>query len=278
MKKFIIGFVCLFAFACQSEKKNNENPDSSGLDSKAKKVDTLTFTYDSVKVYSKQPMSKDERVTDTSKAVIVFPKFSDTLLNNLIEARVCRNTAVPDKSYKSYKEVANSFMKSFDDYLGFNEDNIQSWFLDVKVNVVNQTPDFVALKFTQIDYMGGAHANSSFNYVNYDRVSREILTLDSILKPNTFGRLEAVAEPIFRKNEGLSPTQSLANAYFFDKDKFHLNSNFTLRKEGIEFLYNSYEIKPFSAGTTTLVVPYSAIKDLIKPNSPIYQINKDAGI
>lgn len=273
MRKLLIGVICLCIFACQSENKNKLAADSIGAGSTTEPADTLTFTYDSVKVYSKTPVSRDANVTDTAKAVIVFPKFTDGTLNKLIEARVCKNTANPDVTYNSYQEVANSFVKAFDEYMTYDEDHIQTWFLDVKVNVIRQSAGLVALKFTQVDYMGGAHPNSSFTYVNYDPASKAILTLDSVLKSNTFSKLQTIAEQIFRKNEGLTPDQSLANTHFFDKDTFHLNSNFTITKAGLEFLYNPYEIKPYAAGVTNLIIPYSAITDLIKPNSILSRIN-----
>jgi hypothetical protein len=43
---------------------------------------------------------------------------------------------------------------------------------------------------------------------------------------------------------------------------------------GIRFLYNQYEIKPYAAGQTDLVVPYTQIKQLLKPNTVIAQYLK----
>jgi thioredoxin-related protein len=278
MRKLAIGLICLGIIACQSENKNNKNIDLAADVNSAAASDSLTYSYDSVKVVSKHVVPIEESFSDTTKAVITFPRFLDADLNKLVEDRVCRNASTPDKSFKTYQELADNFIKGFDDYLSYNEDNIQTWFLDVNVDVLLQTQELLSLKFTQADYMGGAHPNSSFSYLNYDRKDKTILTLDSILKPNTFSKLEHVAEQIFRKNEGLTPTQSLADAYFFDKDVFHLNTNFTLTKNSIEFLYNPYEIKPYAAGTTKLVIPYTVIKDLIKPNSIIYRLNNNAGI
>lgn len=278
MRKLAIGLICLGMLACQSENKDKRNLDSAANANSASAADSLKYSYDSVKVVSKHVVSGEERFSDTTKAVITFPKFQEADLNKLVEDRVCRNASTPDRTFKTYQELANNFVRGFDDYLSYNEDNIQTWFLDVNVDVILQNQALLALKFTQADYMGGAHPNSSFNYLNYDLQAKAVLTLDSILKPNTFSKLEAVAEQIFRKNEGLTPTQSLADAYFFDKDVFHLNANFTLTNSGIEFLYNPYEIKPYVAGTTKLVIPYTAIKDLIKPNSIIYRFNNNAGI
>lgn len=277
MKKLLIGLFCLAMMACQSENKEKTKSDSTNVSISNSLSDTLTYSYDSVKVVSKNVIKNEPGQTDTTVAVISFPKFSNADLNKLIEARVCKNASNPDKSYKSYQELANGFVKGFDDYLTFNEDHVQTWFMDVNVSVIFQKDGFLALKFVQVDYMGGAHPNSSFTFMNYDDKVKAVLTLDSVLKPNTYSKLQAVAEGIFRKNEGLTPHQSLADVYFFDKDKFHLNSNFTLTSTGIEFLYNPYEIKPYAAGTTRLVIPYTAIKELIKPNSIIYKLN-NAGI
>ena len=277
MRKLSIGLLCLSMFACQSENKNKENIDSTAIVDASNSADSLTYSYDSVKVASKHVGSAEDGISDTTKAVIRFPRFQSAELNTLVEDRVSRNASTPDRSFKGYQELANSFIKGFDDYLSYNEDNIQIWFLNVDVNVIYQTPQLLALKFTQTDYMGGAHPNSNFSYLNYDLQGKAVLTLDSILKPNTFSTLEKIAEQIFRKNEGLNANQSLADNYFFDKDTFHLNSNFTITNSGIEFLYNPYEIKPYAAGITKLFIPYTAIKDLIKPNSIIYRI-KNAGI
>jgi len=274
MRKLILAFICLSVIACQSEKTDKNTGDSTTSNAR----DTIAYGYDSVKVYSKKPVSSNANVTDTAKAVIKYPKFKDSILNRFIEDRVSNNTSNPNVTYKNYKDVTGGFIKSFDDYISYNEDNIQTWFLDVNVHVEQQFEDMVVLKFTQVDYMGGAHPNSGFTYVNYDLTSHKEVLLDSILKPNTFSKLQNIAEQIFRKNEGLTADQSLADTYFFENDKFHLNTNFKITKEGLEFLYNPYEIKPYVAGTTKLVVPYTAIKDLIKPNSIIYRISQNASI
>jgi hypothetical protein len=278
MKKLLIGFICLGMLACQSENKNQKKVDSAANNNAISVSDTLHYAYDSIKVVSKHLVEADNHPSDTTRAVITFPKFNDDNLNQLVEARVCQNASSPDRAYKSYLELASSFVKGFDDYLSYNEDNIQTWFLDIDVQVINQDASLLALKFSQADYMGGAHPNSSFSYLNYDRHTRAVLNLDSLLKPNTYAKLEAIAEHIFRKNEGLKPDQSLADTYFFDKDVFRLNSNFTLTKEGIEFLYNPYEIKPYVAGTTKLLIPYNSIMDLVKENSIIHRIVDNAGI
>ena len=37
--------------------------------------------------------------------------------------------------------------------------------------------------------------------------------------------------------------------------------------DDIEIFYDYYEIKPFAAGTTQLVIPFAELKDLVLPGS-----------
>lgn len=269
MRKILFVIMCTFFFACQSDKKGDQSNDSTAVAHRAK-TDTLTFNYDSLKVYSKTPLSPDKRVTDTSKAVIMYPVFQDSILNKFLEQQVCRAANNnPDLTYSTYKELATDFIARYDDFRKNNDDNIQTWFLDAQLYVLLQKPGYISLRLDNVDYAGGAHANPTFTYLNYDLNRHQPIPLDSLLKAGSRPKLEAIAERIFRKNEGLSPTQSFENTYFFENGKFRINENYTLTRQGIEFLYNPYEIKSYAEGITKLLIPYAEIKDLTKPNSII---------
>ncbi len=101
---------------------------------------------------------------------------------------------------------------------------------------------------------------------NYDVRNRNVFTLASQLKPGMLNQLKAIAERIFRKNEGLTSTQDL-DGYFFENGKFDLTDNFTITAKGLMFMYDYYEIKPFAAGTTNLVIPFNDLKDLVIPGT-----------
>ena len=95
--------------------------------------------------------------------------------------------------------------------------------------------------------------------------------MDDIFVEGYQENLNKIAEKIFRTDEKLSDTTSLATNYFFDKNKFSLNKNFMVTPQGVSFLYNEYEIKPYSAGQTTLLIPYSQIKSLLRPATVVSQ-------
>jgi hypothetical protein len=271
MRKLGMALAIATILACQSGKKAEQTIDSAA--SKLPQTpDSISYKYDSVKVYSKNPVSADARVTDTAKAVISYPVFTDNKLNDFVLKNIL-GSVDGEKTYNSYEEYTKGFIKDFDDFQKGSKDQIQTWFLSIQTKVIKQKPQYIGFFTIYSNYSGGAHANSSFNYRNYNPVTHQEITLDSLLIPGSSGKLQAIAERLFRKNEKLTPDQSLKNNYFFENDTFKLNNNFTITDEGLLFLYNPYEIKAFAFGITKLLIPYSELKDITKPNSLI-SVNK----
>lgn len=259
MKTPAIFLILLSLIACRNEK-NTANTSAQANPTKQ------SVQYDSVKVYSKNTVPGNGSLEDTSKAVISYPVFADEKINQFIAQKVL-NAANEGEHYATYQDFTNSFIKNFDDFIKENKGYGQTWFMDGKVEVKEQTPRYLSLLFTFINYEGGAHPNSSFTYLNYDPGNHKEIILDSLIRPGAMPELTAVAEKIFRKNEKLSPTASLKDNYFFENDTFSLNQNFSITSDGLKFLYNPYEIKAYAFGITELVIPYADLKEIAKPNS-----------
>jgi hypothetical protein len=263
MKKIAALLILSSILACQSEKKGGQTVDSTNTEATVT-TDTLTFKYDSLKVYSKLALPASSK--DTAKATIVYPVFSSDKINSLIQAAALKTDSPEDPQYKNYSELAAGFIKGFDDYKKDNKDDQQTWFKEVRIKVLQQRKGYLGLRYDFIDYAGGAHANYAIVFNNYNTLSNKSVTIDSLIKTGSLPVLTATAEKIFRKNEKLTPKQSLADNYFFEKNTFSLPHNFTITDQGLKFLYNPYEIKPYAAGTTELLVPFEQIKEILKPN------------
>lgn len=265
----VLALAAISSFlACQNTEKQNSAANTKDVTvTEASVADTLTYTYDSVKVYSKTPLSTHKEVTDTAKATFKFPVFQNTKLNALIEAPALLTNNPDARKYTSYKDLANSFIKEFDDFKKDNADSPQSWFKEVDIQVLKQRKNYLGLKYSFLEYAGGAHPNSVILFKNYTVDQLKPITLSDLITEGKQDELTAIAEGIFRKNEKLGPKQSLSEGYFFDKDIFVLNDNFTIKDDGIEFFYNPYEIRAYAYGSTTLFIPYAAIKHILKPNT-----------
>lgn len=265
MKKTYTGLFILLVSLAACQNRNTSN--TTDLPGTALATDTLTYAYDSVKVSSKLVPAANTAATDTAKAVISYPVFEDTSLNDFIQGKVTTISKTDEKSEaKTYQEIVTAFINDFDTFKKQYKESAQIWFLDTRVEVLQQIPGYLPAKCTAFNYMGGAHPNTVHIYINYDLNKKQEILLDSLLVPDGIKELTAVAEKIFRKNEKLSPDASLKDTYFFENDVFKLPSNFTITKEGLKFLYNPYEIKAYVYGTTELLMPFSEIKTLLKPN------------
>lgn len=270
MKKIILLLLVAIVLGCQSEKKSDQVIDSANA-SPSIFEDTLQVRYDSVKVYSKHPVSSDPRVTDTAKAIITYPVFSSNKINQFIAQKILATSG--NEKVDSYQAYVKGFIKGFDDFQESNKDRIQTWFLDINTVVIRQRKSYLSTYTTYINFSGGAHPNSMFLYSNYDPITDKEITLDSLLVPGGRAKLVGIAEKVFRKDEKLGPTESLKGKYFFEKDVFSLNENFTVTKDGLLFLYNPYEIKPYAFGVTKLLIPFNVLQGIAKPNSLIYKPN-----
>lgn len=262
MKRLGILLISLSVIACQSEKKTGGQTDST-------ESSGLIFKYDSLQVISKQIKTAGNGNADTAYAKIVYPVFTDQKLNQLIEKKAIKAAEQTDTSTnKTYQELAASFIEGFDS-INKDPEMAQSgaWFLDDQTKVLVSRPDYLCLEHSNVNYAGGAHPNSAMVYWNLDPKTLNEITLESLIKEGSLPELTAIGEKIFRKNEKLSPTASLKDNYFFEKDTFSLNRNFTITKEGLKFLYNPYEIKAYAYGSTELIIPFSELKAIAKPNT-----------
>ena len=267
MKRLGILLISLSVIACQSEKKTTDQTDSIA-GSTVSSSSSLTFKYDSLQVFSKQTKPAEKGNTDTAYAKFVYPLFSDQKLNELVEKMALKAAEQTDQSTnKTYKELATSFVEGFDEFNKENGGTQSAWFLDDQTKVLVSQPDYLCLEHSNVSYAGGAHPNSAMVYWNLDPKTLKEITLESLIKEGSLPELNAIAEKIFRKNEKLSPTASLKDNYFFEKDTFALNRNFTITKEGLKFLYNPYEIKAYAYGNTELLIPFSELKAVAKPNT-----------
>jgi len=50
--------------------------------------------------------------------------------------------------------------------------------------------------------------------------------------------------------------------------------SWTISKKGLGIDFDSYQVAPYAAGPQHVLIPYSAVKDIIKPDGPLGQFVK----
>jgi hypothetical protein len=239
---------------------------------KAINMDTLAYKYTVFKARATDCGNK----ADSNCTVVKFkyPNFiGQKTLNDTIVHKLVTLFQLSEKPDTSLAELSKKFLA---DYLSFKQENKSGLFysLDCYARIIRQDSSLTTLETGGYVFTGGAHPSSYTGFINWNTKTNKSITLNDLVAPFAYQKLKATAESIFRTNEKLSDTTSLANNYFFKDNKFALNDNFSITPTGLRFLYNQYEIKPYAAGTTELIIPYSKIKSLLRPNTVITQYIK----
>jgi hypothetical protein len=121
-------------------------------------------------------------------------------------------------------------------------------------------------------YQGAAHPNSFTRALNFDLRNGKPLKLADLFKPGAkyLQAISAFAIADLKKQgseKGLLEDQIKEGAAPTPKNY----QSWTIRKQGLGINFDAYQVGPYAAGPQFVLVPFSALKDLINPDGPIGQ-------
>lgn len=195
---------------------------------------------------------------------------NDDLMNGILTAsfedskkRYPNIDAVMEEYIRAYKEDIMGMKDEMPASMNYEEES----FYTVETN----ENGVLCVSNSVYSYMGGAHPNSYTELKNYDLNTGKIIALKDLFVSGYAPKLRAIAEKLFREQNGMGPKESLSDAgYDFGADgKFQLNDNFSIQAGGLYFQYNSYEIAAYAMGAPAVFIPYSSLKELIKPEGKL---------
>ncbi len=115
------------------------------------------------------------------------------------------------------------------------------------------------------EYTGGAHGISWTKGLNYSLETGELLTLDDYFTDRQKAAIPSALVSLLCWQKGFSATESeklVEMGYYLDGIK--PSENFRASATGITFIYNPYEIGPYSLGITEIELPYAMMDQLLK--------------
>ena len=114
-------------------------------------------------------------------------------------------------------------------------------------------------------FTGAAHGISATQYLNWDNRSKRVLSLNDILVPGgRDGYLQALRAAHEAWLAGNRDAQEDPAGYR-RMWPFQASENFALTDKGIVVKYDSYQLAPYSAGQPELRIPYSALRNVLRP-------------
>lgn len=278
-----VGLVTMFLVAVLLVSCNN--------DKKGSNINKIT--YDSVVVRQHVPLLE---VNDTTmpysdlQVVFTYPtKFGDAEQLKRLQ-QIFTGTFFNDRSYdemlpkdavdeyvnkytSNYQELSNDFYKSME--LMEDKDQMPMWFWYERYlsnTVLFENDSLVSYMVESSTYEGGAHGSYSRVYTNIDLNELVVLTEEDLFVPNYFKPLrDKIIDALMKENSVTEP-DSLLNKGFFTLEDIVPNNNFQLNDEGIHYVYNQYEIAPYSMGVIEVLIPYSELEDILIPDGFINKV------
>jgi hypothetical protein len=148
--------------------------------------------------------------------------------------------------------------------------------LNVSYDVALAQDDLISIEFSVGSYyQGAAHPNTFTEVVNYDLKNGKQLKLADLFKPGS-KYLQSIASYCIAdlkkqaKDKGLLDQEIVNGASASAKNY----QSWTITKKGLGINFDAYQVGPYAAGPQFVLVPYSALKDVINPEGPVGQFAK----
>lgn len=146
--------------------------------------------------------------------------------------------------------------------------------LSIGYSVEFATDELVSVEFGIGGYYAGAaHPNSYTEVINFDAKSGKVLKLADLFKPGAkfLPAISAFAIKDLKTKGKSQGADSMLTDETIQEGAGPQLKNFkswTLTRKGLSFTFDSYQVAPYVAGPQSVLIPYSALKDLINPDGP----------
>ncbi len=151
--------------------------------------------------------------------------------------------------------------------------------LDIGYEIRFATDDLISLEFSEGSYeAGAAHPNSTTTVLNYDVKNGKRLTLADLFTPNSKYLsvisaycIKELRDRSKKDKDSMLDEEMLKSGASPKADNYQASA---ITKKGLWITFDPYQVAPYAAGPQYVLVPYSALKDIIKADGPIAGLAK----
>ena len=146
--------------------------------------------------------------------------------------------------------------------------------LDSDYEIRLATDDLISIAFSESAYeRGAAHPNSNTSVLNYDIRNRKKLALADLFNAKS-NYLKAISDYCIKdlKQQAKKDKDSMLSGDMIQSGAAARADNFnawTITKQGLWITFDPYQVAAYAAGPQKVLIPYPALKDLIKVDGPI---------
>ncbi len=190
----------------------------------------------------------------------IYPKISYPE-NPCFETTVNKFFSDKQKDYKAEEKDAKTSAENL--YLEFPTTSLLPYTINTNYNTTLNIKDYLSFKLYNDEYFGGAHGNATVKGATFKIGVQTPLTYYDFFIDDK-AKVDKTLQVLIEKQ---IQEQNLEE-YIFPYEKGNLplpeTDSFYLLPKAMVFIYNTYEIAPYSAGTLFFTIPYEALKSILK--------------
>jgi hypothetical protein len=196
------------------------------------------------------------------------PVASDTVRKMIMDRFASGRSTVSDPQL-----LINALQQSyFGNYIADNLDLYKqmadagslSWDLYKLVHIVYNDNFLLSFYIDSYAFTGGAHGLGAQDYTVIQTKTGKAVSSSDIFVDKFETPLSLLLTARLKKMEKLQPSDKLSEKAEYFVDEIPPNSNFYITANGIGFLYNHYEIAPYSHGFTDIFLTFDELAPVMK--------------
>lgn len=277
--KFSVLACAILLAACQPKSEPKESQDKPTDPPAAQQTAEPILRGETVKLQVTLPECKGNTCPDftVERLESNFP-FIDQLLDQQILDQLSKMLDVVDADASAASTAktaeqktgldaqaqayANAFVKIDDELKALSSSHQIS--LMVKPKILQPKGKLATVVLNSSSYLGGAHGSTSQRYYNFDLANQKQIQLHDLLLPKQKATLDKLAHEAFKAwivdSKLATDPKEYEQAW-----PFQVTDNFLLGEQGLILQYGEYDIGPYVVGLPRLVIPFSELQGVLKP-------------
>jgi hypothetical protein len=169
-----------------------------------------------------------------------------------------------------WKSTAGRDPDETDDSIGGDDD------LTIRYDVMLANDDLASIIFFGSVYEhGAAHPNSYSKVINYDLKNNHALKLADLFQPNSnyLATISAYSiDDLKRQSKKAGPDESMLDDENIEEGASAQEDNYrswNITPKGLLVTFDAYQVGPYAAGPQSVVIPYAALKGIIRADGPL---------
>ncbi|GGW25157.1 DUF3298 and DUF4163 domain-containing protein [Arenibacter certesii] len=187
-----------------------------------------------------------------------------TTINTALREEVISMLIYDDEiAASTIEEAILSFNNGFLELKELYPDEPVGWEAKIEGIITYEDKNVLSIQLNSYSFTGGAHGFSSTRFLNFDKNKAIELENEELFKD--LQEFTDYAEKQFRQQENIPENRSINyTGFMFEGDQFYLPYNIGYTEDGLQLIYEQYEVASYADGPITLLLPYQHIKAYLK--------------